>query len=291
MVAFDISPMDATAYKKNAQFLLDYTRDNVQLLINQLFALPTASSEEGIFAQLPKGSTVIPREKPLPKAKPMTRWEKFAQEKGIVKQKRSRMVFDESAQDYKPRFGFKSIKKAQDDANWMVEAKPGDDLTEDPFEKISSKKKLVKAKQKMREMRNELESKGKKLPAGLVNLAAPLPSQKRGKSGLEKALKAAQKSTASIGKFDQKAFREKEIKEKGIRRKYDSVVSSDRDRNMKMLNKVVAGDTKYDTAKAAKIQIREDQDGAHQANKDAYKAKKLSAPKRVWSGSKRQKRK
>ena len=52
----------------------------------------------------------IPREKPvaalrallpalippcgmqLPKAKPMTRWEKFAQEKGIEKKKRSKMV-------------------------------------------------------------------------------------------------------------------------------------------------------------------------------------------------------
>jgi regulator of ribosome biosynthesis len=56
---------------------------------------------------LPAPTTTLPREKPLPKPKEETRWEKFAKEKGIVKRKRERMVFDETAQEWKPRFGFK----------------------------------------------------------------------------------------------------------------------------------------------------------------------------------------
>ena len=38
----------------------------------------------------------LPREKPIPKPKPLTKWERFRQEKGLPqKQKRSRVVYDE----------------------------------------------------------------------------------------------------------------------------------------------------------------------------------------------------
>ena len=40
----------------------------------------------------------------IPKAKPLTRWQKFAQEKGIVKKKRSVMEYDELREEYRPRF-------------------------------------------------------------------------------------------------------------------------------------------------------------------------------------------
>jgi len=44
---------------------------------------------------LPAPRVVLPREKPIPKEKAMTKWEKFRIEKGIqAKAKRSRMVFD-----------------------------------------------------------------------------------------------------------------------------------------------------------------------------------------------------
>ena len=46
---------------------------------------------------LPKPKILLPRHKPIPKPKPMTKWEKFRLEKGIPpKEKRSRMVFDET---------------------------------------------------------------------------------------------------------------------------------------------------------------------------------------------------
>lgn len=58
--------------------------------------------------ELPLPRYRLPREKPIPEAKPQTKWEKFADMKGIQKRKRSRMVFDEDAQEYKPRFGYGS---------------------------------------------------------------------------------------------------------------------------------------------------------------------------------------
>lgn len=49
----------------------------------------------------------MPREKHVPVAKPMTRWQKFALEKGITKQKRERMVWDEDKKEWRPRHGYK----------------------------------------------------------------------------------------------------------------------------------------------------------------------------------------
>jgi regulator of ribosome biosynthesis len=51
----------------------------------------------------------------------MTRWEKFAKEKGIVKRKRDRQELDETTGDYKPRFG--RGKAARIDEDWVIEAK------------------------------------------------------------------------------------------------------------------------------------------------------------------------
>jgi regulator of ribosome biosynthesis len=49
----------------------------------------------------------LPRANPLPQPKPLTKWEKFAKEKGIKKKKRERMIYDEDHQEYRPRFGYK----------------------------------------------------------------------------------------------------------------------------------------------------------------------------------------
>jgi len=55
---------------------------------------------------LPKPVTVLPRSKPIPKPKALTKWEKYRMEKGInAKEKRSRMVYSEVANDWVPRWG------------------------------------------------------------------------------------------------------------------------------------------------------------------------------------------
>ena len=58
-------------------------------------------------ATLPPPVTRLPRAKPLPAPKAMTRWEAYAKEKGITKRKRDRMIFDEEMQEWRPRYGYK----------------------------------------------------------------------------------------------------------------------------------------------------------------------------------------
>ncbi len=64
-------------------------------------------AQEGRIAQLPEPTTQLPRAKPLPKPREPTKWEVFAQRKGITKRKRGKEVWDEEAGDYKRRFGYK----------------------------------------------------------------------------------------------------------------------------------------------------------------------------------------
>jgi regulator of ribosome biosynthesis len=95
-----------------------------QVLTNQLFALPFESIARGRIAQLPKPTTPLPREKPIPKPKPLTKWQQFAQEKGIRKQKRSKLVWDEDTQEWKRRFGYKRAN--DDEAVPIIEARADD---------------------------------------------------------------------------------------------------------------------------------------------------------------------
>ncbi len=59
------------------------------------------------MAHLPEPTTALPRAKPLPKPRAPTKWEQFAQRKGIVKKKRSKELWDEEAGEYRRRFGYK----------------------------------------------------------------------------------------------------------------------------------------------------------------------------------------
>lgn len=101
---------------------------------------------------LPEAIITLPRSLPIPVAKPLTKWEKYKQEKGIVQRKRSRMVYSEEVGDWVPRWGRGSVKKIQDSMNWAMEEKePG----VNPFEQKSNEKQLAKAKQLKRQMKNE----------------------------------------------------------------------------------------------------------------------------------------
>ncbi len=53
-----------------------------QILFNAIWELPTERVEEAIVAVLPPPTFNLPREKPVPKAKPLTKWEQYAKEKG-----------------------------------------------------------------------------------------------------------------------------------------------------------------------------------------------------------------
>ena len=95
-----------------------------QALIERLFSLPNKASEAGRVVQLPTPSTPLPRAKPLPKPRAPTKWELFAQRKGIQKQKRSKLAFEEGSGEWKRRYGY---KRADDpSAVPIIEAKSSD---------------------------------------------------------------------------------------------------------------------------------------------------------------------
>jgi len=198
---FNTTPVAGKANFSDGKAMAERARESVQLLVSRLFALPSEPAECGRLAELPAPTMVLPREKPVPKPKPPTRWEKFAKEKGIQKKKKERMVYDDQAKEWRPNWGY---KRANEDHTPILEAGKGDDGSEDPFEKkLNDKKERIK-KQKNQEKRNIEEAGGKHHMPVSAN-----PSSKETKAQAKAALALAQKSTASVGKFDKKLKGEK----------------------------------------------------------------------------------
>lgn len=77
------------------EYLRTLARDNAQLLINEIWKLPFERVDDVIITKLPKATYILPREKPAPKAKTLTKWESYAKEKGITKRKKTKLVWDE----------------------------------------------------------------------------------------------------------------------------------------------------------------------------------------------------
>jgi regulator of ribosome biosynthesis len=109
---------DNQPFKKdflNEEDMLERGKQNVKNIFQDLFKLCKTQqgedNEKRDFdkpednVQLPKPITILPRSKPIPKPKPLTKWEKFRKEKGLAEKKRSRMVYSETAGDWVPRWG------------------------------------------------------------------------------------------------------------------------------------------------------------------------------------------
>ncbi len=102
------------------EYLTTTARDGVQALIGALFSLPTTSSADGPLAQLPPPTTQLPRAKPLPKPKPPTKWERFAQAKGIQHKRKDKKIWDEEKQDWVDSWGWKGANK-KEERQWLTE--------------------------------------------------------------------------------------------------------------------------------------------------------------------------
>eukprot|EP00327_Prymnesium_parvum_P018752 CAMPEP_0113265360 /NCGR_PEP_ID=MMETSP0008_2-20120614/19457_1 /TAXON_ID=97485 /ORGANISM="Prymnesium parvum" /LENGTH=279 /DNA_ID=CAMNT_0000114167 /DNA_START=27 /DNA_END=866 /DNA_ORIENTATION=+ /assembly_acc=CAM_ASM_000153 len=194
----------------------------MQLLSNKLYELLHAAHDKGAIP-LPPPQFPLPREKPVPEAVPLTRWERFAKEKGIVKKKRSKMVWDEATQLWAPRYGFgRANNPKESTSDWLVEAKPGDDGSVDPFEAKADERKMRLSKQKKQEERNRLEAAH---AASSRSSAINLQKDER-RQYLSHSIAAAQVSTASAGRFD-KTVANEPSKNKGKRQHYETATSSD----------------------------------------------------------------
>ncbi|PHH67240.1 hypothetical protein CDD81_3009 [Ophiocordyceps australis] len=107
--------------------LAQLARDGAQSLINQLLTTcPLRSTTDGVILSLPPLSTRLPREKPVPEARPQTKWERFAEKKGIApktREQRRNLVYDDESGQWRRKWGYKGLnKKGEND--WLVEVDP-----------------------------------------------------------------------------------------------------------------------------------------------------------------------
>ena len=104
----------------NEQELLNRAQQCVQTVFSQLYGLPLSKDGHLSVVKLPEPKSQLPRYQPLPQPKPLTRWDRYARDKGVSNRKRSRMVWDEGGQEWKPRWGYKRAGNKPED-QWLVE--------------------------------------------------------------------------------------------------------------------------------------------------------------------------
>ncbi|KAG8952612.1 Rhodanese- sulfurtransferase [Tulasnella sp. 424] len=218
----DPNPIDEEEYKADREAHLQaLARDGVQALLTQVFALPTRSSVHGPLAILPQPTTKLPRAKPLPKPRMLTKWEKFANTKGISHRKRINKVFDEEKQEWVARWGYRG-KNKEKEQQWLHEiptSKPDD---------YDPRAEARKAR-KERTSKNEL--------ARQKNLEYNARTQAK-RDEVDRSVARTRLSTASMGRFDKTLEGEK--KPRGIKRKFapNEASSNEKERSMALISKL-----------------------------------------------------
>ncbi|CAG7835924.1 unnamed protein product [Allacma fusca] len=210
-------------------YLQSLARDNTQLLINQIWTLPFERVDDVVIAKLPKPEYLLPREKPAPKGKQMTKWETYAKDKGITKRKKTKLVWDDLVKDWVPRYGYKRAA-AEHEKDWVLEVPANADPFEDQFEKKSEAKSERVAKNELQRLKNIARARKVVVPSAGLTL-----TERPDKTELNQAMHVAKKATASLGKFQQKLPREKPLKNAGKKRKFEPLVQeSGKEKNMNL---------------------------------------------------------
>lgn len=190
---------------------MDLTRDNVQILLNQIWELETDRVEECIVAKLPPPVYILPRSRKCPAEKQLTKWEKFAKEKGIKKTKKDKKTFDTELDKWVPTYGFKRAQ-AEKDKTWVLEVPQNADPMEDQFQKKLDMRSEKVAKNEVHRMKNIVRAKKIAVPrTGYLGPEAASASE------LLTAATIAKSSTASVGKFQEKIAKEKVARGIGVK--------------------------------------------------------------------------
>ncbi|KAK8125195.1 ribosome biogenesis regulatory protein [Apiospora kogelbergensis] len=87
------------------------------IVVNQMLTtLPLSSTPAGVLLTLPQTTTPLPREKPLPAQKEKTKWQQFAERKGIKPKTREQRreksrTFNEDKGEWEKTWGYKGKRK------------------------------------------------------------------------------------------------------------------------------------------------------------------------------------
>ena len=304
-MAYDPTPVEPSTFSEGVDNACHGMATKIfQALTRQLFNLPSEPAPVGRIAELPDPTSSLPREKPVPKPRPPTKWELFAQKKGITKRKRSKLEFDDTSGEWKRRYGY---NRANDEsAVPIIEAAPGEQTgVEDPFTlQQREKKSRVKRNENSQLANLKAASKagGKEVLPATLKLAAVLPEHGRGKPSKRKELKGELKtavrqvatSTASLGKFDRVVSGE-DIKDRRLgaakKRKFLSVTASKEERSAqgKLVDHILRknADDIVDIGRAIgkfEAEARDDRKEYRMKMKGANKKGRLSNPSGVKKG-------
>ena len=123
MSVVDSTP-SSSSNKHNGPAPVASVQKSIAALFNSMIStLPIrVNPDYGAIISLPLPSTQLPRAKPLPKPKPLTKWQEFAKKKGIPenKKKEGKMVWDDDAKEWVPRWGYKGLNKKEEE-QWIHE--------------------------------------------------------------------------------------------------------------------------------------------------------------------------
>lgn len=267
----------------------------VQAIADSLFSLPSTEDRDGPIVKLPPPTTRLPREKPLPKPRPPTKWEEFAKKKGIQNRKKDKQVFDDQTGTWKRRYGYDRVNDDNDVP--IIEAKMTDEPGQDPFAKRRAEKKQRVEKQEKNRLYNLKEAaKVGALPSHVQLAATALPitgtqaaPRKVSKDELLNVAGMAATATASGGKFDKKLLGEKPPKHEKKYRKFLPVVegsgmgSLERQQTDKILNKLMSKNSHeiLNVDKAVNMyNVKKEKKGRrHQQGKSSSTSSKLKTKK------------
>ncbi|XP_017461196.1 PREDICTED: ribosome biogenesis regulatory protein homolog [Rhagoletis zephyria] len=279
LMCTDPNDLDEKGLRSNReQYLLDLTRDNTQLLINAIWEVPAERVDECIVAKLPAPATVLPRLRKVPGPKPLTKWEKFAKEKGIKKKKTDKKKYDEVLDKWVPTYGFKRAD-AEKEKEWVLEVPKNVDPNEDMFQKKIDLRNEKVAKNEIQRMKNIVRARKVEVPRG-----GYFGPEVASSGQLLTAVTVAKSSTASVGKFQDKLPKEKKARGIGVKelipgskRKASHISGQpEKEVNLDLIKSVLNKKPKYDIEKAISIQKNE--------NKLEREANPTDAGKKVKKG-------
>ncbi|GIQ81375.1 ribosomal biogenesis regulatory protein [Kipferlia bialata] len=162
LIAYDSHPLLRKKGESMEDSLNASSLELGQFLLSKLIALPAVPTPIGVTVRIPV-SNALPREKPVPRAKPKSRWEEFAQEKGIQRdRKRERQVYDEKSGEWKERWGKNRRTDNTQEFDPVIVAKAGVNDFEgapDPFQAERKAKKDRVKKNKSQQIANERRAK------------------------------------------------------------------------------------------------------------------------------------
>ena len=243
-------------------------KDFIFIAINQLIIQ---------ISQLPERKTIFPREKPVPKPKPLSKWQEYKKTKGLQTRKKDKMVWDEQAKEFRPRWGYKRANDSNADKNWFKELPKGVPMPEDPFEKERNAKKERVAKNELQRLRNVARSEKMTIPH------QPSGAAFQSADHLTKAFHEVTRSTASLGKFQEKVRDEPKDFRPGKKQKFASNLidsSTERKNQLKIIDDMLSNKPTLNKEKAGDRQIRAENREKNMSK--AEKIKKGKKPRKAW---------